>query len=244
MVKKSLLWIYHATLWLAGILVIIVLGVSLAIQFVLLPNVDRYKDKIAAYASQASKQKVVIGGIKADWQGINPHLLLTNIDIFDTDNRPALQLKNTDVLLSWFSLGKLEPHLAELNIHAPELTIRRIASGEVFIAGISMSGASKPDLLNWLLRQTKLSVLDAKVVWLDEMRGAPKLSLDHLNLEVSSPPWRSLINNHHFSLSTQPSVGTNNPIKMSGSIYGNDVSQPNQWHGSMSFALKDANLTV
>jgi uncharacterized protein (TIGR02099 family) len=244
MVKKSLFWIYRASLWLIGIFMVIVLCSALAVQFLLLPNIDGYKDKIATFASQVSHQKVIIGHIKADWQGINPHLSVSNIDIYDAENRPALQLKNTDVLISWLSLGKLEPHLAELKIHAPELTVRRITSGEIFVAGMSMSGASKPDLPNWLLRQTKLAVLDAKVVWLDEMRGAPNLSLDHLNLEVSSPPWRSLMNNHQFTLSAQPSTSTNNPITLIGSVYGKDVSQLNQWRGKLSVSLKNADITA
>ena len=97
MVKKSLLWIYRFLFWLISIIVVLVLITVLAIQFLMLPNIDQYKDKIAAFASQAAKQKVVIGNIKAGWQGINPHLSLSNIDIFDAQNRPALQLKNTEV---------------------------------------------------------------------------------------------------------------------------------------------------
>lgn len=244
MVKKSLLWVYRTVLSLVSIIVIIVLITALAIQFLVLPNIEQYKDKIAAFASQAAKQKVVIGTIKADWQGINPHLSLTNIDIFDAQNRPALQLKNTDLTLSWLSIPLLEPHLAKLIIRAPELTIRRITSGEIFVAGTSMQGESKPDLPNWLLRQSKLEVLDAKVIWLDEMRGAPALSLNKLNLEMSSPTLESLIKKHNFTLSALPSIGTNNPISFSGKIYGNDVSHIEQWRGSISLYLKNANIAA
>ena len=244
MVKKSLLWIYRFLFWLISIIVVLVLITVLAIQFLVLPNIDQYKDKIAAFASQAAKQKVVIGNIKAGWQGINPHLSLSNIDIFDAQNRPALQLKNTEVSLSWLSIPMLEPHLAELAIRTPELTIRRVISGEIFVGGISMSGASKPDLPNWLLRQTKLEILDAKVVWLDEIRGAPSLSLDKLNIEIFSPPWKSLIKGHRITLSALPSVGTNNPITISGNLYGSDVSHIEEWKGNLTFELKNANIAA
>ncbi len=240
MVKKSLLKLYSATLLLVGVLIFIMLVTAAVIQFWLFPNIDSFKEKITNFASQASNQKIVIGSIKADWQGINPHLSLSNIDIFDAENRPALQLKNTNILLSWLSIPMLEPHLAELKIQAPELTIRRMTNGEVFVGGISMSGSSKPDLPNWLLRQTKLTILNAKVVWLDEMRGAPSLSLDHLNLEVFSPPWRSLIKNHSLTLSATPSTGTHHPINITASIYGNDVSLIEQWHGNATVSLKNA----
>ena len=79
MVKKSLLLVYRLAFWLTGIIIVIVLLTALAVQFLLFPNIDQYKEKIATFASNASKQRVVIGNIKADWQGINPHLSLLNI---------------------------------------------------------------------------------------------------------------------------------------------------------------------
>ena len=126
MVKKSLLLVYRITFWLISIIISIAILAALAVQFLVFPNIDLYKEKIAAFASEASKQKVIIGNIKANWQGINPHLSLSNIDIYDAQNRPALQLKNTDLTLSWLSIPLFEPHLSELIIHTPELTIRRI----------------------------------------------------------------------------------------------------------------------
>ena len=244
MVKKSLLLVYRIAFWLISIVVTIVLLAALAIQFLVFPNIDQYKVKIAAFTTNASKQKVTIGSIQAGWQGVNPHLTISNIDIYDAQNRPALQLKNTKVVLSWLSIPLFEPHLAELVVHSPELTIRRVASGEVFVAGISMNGTSKPDLPNWLLRQNHLEVMNAKVVWLDEMRGAPALSLDKLNLQIVSPPWKSLLKNHRITLSALPSIGTNNPITVNGNLYGNDVSRIAQWHGNITTQLKNANIAA
>ena len=155
MVKKSLLWICRAALWCIAIVASITLVTALVVQFVLMPNINQYKDTIANFVNQTSPQKIVIGNIKANWQGINPHFSLSNIDIFDAQNRPALQLKNTELSLSWLSIPLLEPHLDQILINSPELTIRRISSGETFVAGISISGASRPELPNWLLRQTK-----------------------------------------------------------------------------------------
>jgi uncharacterized protein YhdP len=140
MVKKSLLWVYRTAFWLIGIVIVIFMIAALAIQFFVFPNINQYKDKIAAYATFAANQKVVIGNIKADWQGINPHLSLSNIDLYDTQNRPALQLKDTDVSFSWLSIPLLEPHLANFTIRSPELTIRRNLNGDIFVAGVSMQG--------------------------------------------------------------------------------------------------------
>ncbi|MEO6118003.1 MAG: YhdP family protein, partial [Methylotenera sp.] len=134
--------------------------------------------------------------------------------------------------------------------------VRRVASGEIFVAGISMSGESKPDLSNWLLRQSKVAVMNAKVIWLDEMlktsalnsateaESTPALTLDKLNLEIYSPPWKSLIKYHHITLDTIPSVGTYHPISISGNVYGNDVSQADEWRGDLTLQVKNANIAA
>lgn len=244
MVKKSLLWVYRTTFWLIGIVIVIFLVAAVAIQFFVFPNINQYKDQVAAYATIAANQKVVIGNIKAGWQGINPHISLANINLYDAQNRPALQLKDADVSFSWLSIPLLEPHLANFSIHSPELIIRRNSNGDIFVAGISMQGQSKPDLPNWLLRQSKFEVLNAKIVWIDEMRSAPALSLEKLNLQVVSPPWKSFIKNHRVTLSAISSAGSNEPILINANLYGNDISHLAQWHGSVEAKLKNANVVA
>ncbi|MDD2832551.1 MAG: YhdP family protein [Methylotenera sp.] len=244
MVKKSLFWLYKTILWLLGLLVSIIVVTALAIHFWLMPNIDRYKDDVAKFASQLANQKIVIGNIKADWQGINPHLSLDNVDIFDAQDRIALQLSNIETAFSWLSIPMLEPHLAEITVHAPALTIRRNADGEIFIAGISTRGNAEPQLANWLLRQSRLGVTNAKVTWIDELRNAPELSLTQLNIEIFSPPWKSLIRNHSFIITTIPSVGTAEPIRFAGSFYGKDVSKTEEWRGKANLQLKNADLAA
>ena len=244
MVKKSLQWIYRSILWLMGISLIIGLIIAASIQFFLLPNIDQYKNTIAAYATKAAQQKVSIGGITAKWKGIHPQLSLLNVVFYDVQNRPALQLSNTQVTLSWLSIPMLEPHLAELTLNAPALIIRRNIMGEIFIAGIDINGASKPALPNWLLRQTKVAVTNANVVWLDEMRHAPALKLSQLNLEIISPPWKSLVKNHRIQFSALPSIGTKNPILINADVYGKDISRINEWHGNFTMQLKNTDIAA
>ncbi len=244
MLKKSVLWLCRSVLWLTGVMLTIMLIAALTIHFWVMPNIGQYKHDIASFATKAAKQKVAIGDIKASWRGVNPHLSISNIDIFDAENRLALQLKNTDVSLSWLSIPMLEPRLDTLVIQSPELTIRRIASGEIFVAGISMSGESKPDLPNWLLRQNAVEINQAKIMWLDEKRNAPVLSLGSFNLQLHSPLWRGLVKNHSFKMSAIPSVGTLNPILADGNFYGDDISKTQEWDGYINLNLKNTNLAA
>ena len=242
MVKKSLLLVYRLAFWLISSIAVILIAAALCIEFWLFPNIHLYKNDIAQFASRLAQQKIVIGQIQVGWKGVNPHFVVSDIDLYDAQNRPALQLKNTDLSLSWLSLPLLEPRLANFSLHDPELTIRRNAQGEVFVAGISMQGPAKPELANWLLRQSAFNVSDAKVIWIDELRGAPALSLDKLNLSVQSPPWKRLLKSHQINLSALPSSGTSSPIQLQARLYGSDVSQLANWHGQLELNIKNVDL--
>ncbi len=244
MVTKTLRLFYRVILKLITFVVVVMVLAALVIQFYVFPNIDRYKNDIAKLASEATQQKVEIGHIEAGWQKLNPRLMIANIDIYDAQNRPALQLKKTDVTFSWLSIPLLEPHLANLVIREPELTIRLSPNGAIYIAGISMEGQSKPDLPNWLLRQSQFQIKNAKVIWQDDMRNAPPLSLNQLNLQLHSPPWASLLKNHRISLTATPSIGTSNPIHIQADVYGNDVSQLKEWRGTLEASLKDADMAA
>lgn len=240
MVKKTLLSLYRAVFWVLGIGLALMAFIALGIQFIIFPNINQYKDDIATEISKATQHKVAIGEIKVDWKKFDPRLSLSNITLFDAENRPALQLNDTEILVSWLSIPKMEPHLAELRIVKPELTIRRLKNGEILVAGMSMQGESKPDIANWLLRQSKTKIKDAKVTWLDEMRDAPPLSLNDLDIELLSPPWKSIIKHHRLSVEATPSVGTKTPITLLAEFYGNDITKLKNWHGNVNLHLKNA----
>ena len=225
-VVKVLLWVIALLL---GLLII----AALVIEFFIFPNINQYKNDIAEQASLIAKQKVSIGQIQAGWRGLNPNIMMENIILFDAENRPALALNQAEAALSWLSIPMLEPHFAAIDIKAPSLNIRRTINSEIFVAGISLSGPSKPALSNWLLRQNAIHITDANIVWLDELRSAPPLSLNKLNISLITPAWKKILKNHQLNISATPSVGTLHPITLQANLYGNDISQLQQWHGTV-----------
>ncbi|OAM52795.1 TIGR02099 family protein [Methylovorus sp. MM2] len=244
MVKKSLLWFYRATLvtlW----TIIIVLAISvLSLRYLILPNIDQYKDQIAHEASIAAGQKVTIGNIDASWDGLNPHFSLLDVQLYDTQDRPALSLSHIEASLSWLSIPLLEPRLSSITVHKPELTIRRETDGTIFIAGIAMGGPSRPEFPNWLLRQSQIDVLSATILWQDDMRKAPPLTLNDLNLQIISPAWKGLIGNHRFGLRATPSAGSSYPIDIRGNVYGKDVSDLDDWRGTIYAKAEGTNIAA
>ena len=238
--KKLTRWVLYAVTLLFIIFVLAVL----AVRFIVFPNIDEYKDDIAAYASKNVGQKITIGNILTSWDGLSPHIGFKSIDIFDAENRSALHLNNVEANISWLSLPLLQPRLAKLVVHQPELTIRRKTNGDIYLAGINLAGAAKPDFPNWLLSQAEVTIKNAQVTWLDDLRQAPPLSLKQLNLTLSNPTWKSMFGQHQFELTALPSIGTSQLIEANGRFVGRDVSKIKAWHGDLFLQLKQADLAV
>lgn len=238
--KKLSRWVLYVFLLLLFIFVL----AALAVRFVVFPNIDQYKDDIASFASKKLGQKITVGDIETGWDGISPHFSLKNIDLFDAENRSAFHLNNAEANISWLSIPLLHPHLSNLVINQPEITIRRNTDGNIYLAGINLSGPSKPEFANWLLSQREVSIKNAQVVWLDDLHKAPPLSLKQLNLTLSNPTWRGLFGQHQLELTALPSVGTNQAITASGRFVGRDISKLNTWHGTLSAQLKQTDLAV
>ncbi|MEQ1598072.1 MAG: YhdP family protein [Methylotenera sp.] len=238
--KKLYRWLLYALLAILGIIVL----VALIVRFVIFPNIDQYKNDIAAFASKTAGQKITIGDITPSWDGFSPHIGLKNVDVFDAENRSALHLNDVQAKISWLSLPLLEPRLSRLTVNQPELTIRRKADGDIYLAGINLAGKSQPEFPNWLLSQSKVRIKNAQVIWLDDMRQAPPLSLKQLNLTLLNPAWKTLFGQHTFSISALPSIGTSHFIEANGRFVGRDVGKINTWHGDLSLQLKQADLAV
>lgn len=240
LIKKLYRWLFYILLAIIAILAI----AALAIRFILFPNIDAYKDDFAAYATQRLGQKITIGEIITSWDGVSPHFSLKNIEMFDAENRSAFHLNDAEANISWLSIPLLHPHLSKVTVHKPALTIRREANGKIFLAGIDMAGPSKPDFANWLLSQREIKIKNAEVLWLDDLRKAPPLSLKNLNLRLKNPSFNSLFGQHKFELSALANTGTELPVIANGRFVGSDVSKIDKWHGELYAEVNQADLTV
>lgn len=233
MVKKSLIWTYRAALSALWLMIIVLTLSILTLRYFILPNIADYKDRIAQEISEVAGQKITIGNIEASWNGMNPHLSLRQVAIYDEKDRMALTLHEVETSLSWLSIPLLEPKLATLVIQGPALSIRRETDGTFLVAGIRMGGESKPGLSNWVLRQSRIDIVDATVLWQDDMRKAPALVLNDLQLTIESPVWERLVDRHRFALKATPSTGSSHPIDLRGNLYGSDTANLKEWHGTI-----------
>ncbi|HEV7394326.1 MAG TPA: TIGR02099 family protein, partial [Burkholderiales bacterium] len=137
-VRKSSSWTSRALAWSAVAVALACAFVVLSLRYWVLPNIESYREDIAAAVSRAAKVRITIGKISADWEGIRPHLVLEDIHVFDRAGRPALGLQRVESTVAWRSFAALNLHFHSLDIYQPALDVRRDAKGVVSIAGIEL----------------------------------------------------------------------------------------------------------
>jgi len=59
---------------------------SLAFQFYIKPNLNNYKSKIEALASQSTGQTIKINSLEGRWDFINPEIALNEVLFYDNQN--------------------------------------------------------------------------------------------------------------------------------------------------------------
>ena len=180
---KRLLRAIEVLAW-AGFFVLA--AVVLAVRFWVLPDIERYREEIVAAMSRGIGLPVRVGAIQAGWLGMRPHIALTDVRIYDAQGREALVLPSIENVVAWRSLARGELRLHSVAIDGPRLSVRRDAAGDLYVAGlrIGRQGDGGGGFGAWLLAQEEIAIRGAEVEWRDELRGAPPLVFQGVELRV------------------------------------------------------------
>jgi len=214
--------------------------VFLTLRYAVLPHIEDYRGDIERMLSASINLPVTIASIDSQWQGLRPNLALHGFEVRDRLGRPALVLDNVEAELSWTSLLHFSLRLHRLEIVAPALTIRRDAQGLIFIAGLQLNAQTpedQNDFSDWLLAQHRVVVRDASIVWRDELRGAPPLSLQRLNFHLQNNGSR-----HRFGLTADPPRALAARLDLRGDFKGRDLDALEAWKGEAYAELDYADL--
>lgn len=239
-IKKTLRWIIYCSLTVLAIVVI----AAATIRLVIFPNINDYKNDVAATITKKIGLRTTVGHIVTGWDGFSPKILIREINIYDTDNQPALHLENVNGTFSWLSIPMLSPHLSHISVSNPTLSVKRTKTGAIYIAGIAMAGEGEPDFANWLLSQANIDIYSAAIIWHDELRQAPALSLNAVDFNLHNPAWRKIFGQHLFSIHALPSTGTQYPIVLNGHFFGRDITKIDAWRGEVNLNAKSIDLTA
>lgn len=191
--------------WLFCAGLIVLFAVLLTAARLALPYAERYQDEIALWLSNATGQPIVVGSVAAEWHGLGPRLLLSNVDFIDEGARaPLIRLAAVAVDLDLpASLRHGAPRIDRLVIKGVRLTVERDPDGAMTIAGQGLPGMnvaaqerveSNP-LLRWMLTQGRLAIESAEITWIDHAAMDPGgLVFSGVNLELRNTPARHQVN--------------------------------------------------
>lgn len=240
-IRSSGLWIYRVLTWAivtAGFLFAVTI---LALRHWILPDIASYREDIAQTLSRGAQQQISIGGISANWDGLRPQLALDRVVVHDAAGRPALELPRIDATLSWFSLVRMQVSFHALDIHRPVLTVRRDNSGAITVAGIAMdSGGGGGGFSKWVLSQRDIEIHDARLIWNDELRSAPVLELDKLQLRILNRGQR-----HQMGLRAVPPALLASPLDVRADLRGEDFrSLSNTLNGRLFMQLDHVDIAA
>lgn len=235
--RISSLTLYRLVTWTVLVAGLAFAGLVLGLRYWLLPNIDQYRDNIAHAITQAINQRITIGKVSGNWDGMRPELVLENVTLFDPAGRPALEFSRVENTLSWLSLAALEPIFHSIEIHRPALDIRRDARGVIAVAGIELKDEQGGGFADWLLRQRELVVRQAAVSWHDEQRGAPPLQLQQVELLI-----RNRGNRHRFGLQAVPPQRLAGPLELRGDLTGKTMAALANWRGKLFVRVDNVDI--
>src|SRR6202521_4132159 len=207
--------------------VVLVGAAIVGLRYGLLPNIDDYRPFIEAQISQRVGNRVAIGHIAAQWDGLRPRLELRSLKVFDARNLAALELLAVDATIAWRSLLLGSLRFSSINIVQPALEVRRDKSGQLFIAGVPVESETPGGgLSNWVLDQRDIFIGGAVLSWEDQRRDAPPLVLDGVSLHLQNRGSR-----HRFGLVATPPAQLAGRIDIRGDLHGSGSSALAQWTG-------------
>ncbi|HZF22732.1 MAG TPA: YhdP family protein [Burkholderiales bacterium] len=237
--KHGSLWTYRLATYAVLAAGIVFVALVIGLRYVVLPNINDYREAIAQAVSRAAGQRVSIGAITGSWQGYQPELSFQDVRVFDTRDQQALSLGRVEAVLSWLSLLDAEVRFESLEIVEPELEVRRDAAGELWLAGIAVerSQGRGGGFADWLLTQRQVLVRSAQIVWRDETRAAPDLRLTSVNIRLDSDG-----ESHRFGLNASPPAEVASQIVARGELWGRSAHDLQAWRGRLYLEFGYADL--
>jgi uncharacterized protein (TIGR02099 family) len=217
--------------WLVAVASCLALLAWLALQWAILPHVDRWRPQIEAKTSQALGTPVRIAGIEVESGAFGALLTLRDVALLDAQQRPALQLPHVEASISLrsmlASIVHRELRLAKLQIDGAALDVRRDTAGRLLVAGIVFDDARSDgaaDAIDAFLRISEFALRGGSLRWTDEMHGAPPLELGAVDIVL-----RNALRSHKLQLDATPPPELGDRFELRGSFTQALLARPGDW---------------
>ncbi len=230
------------TRWVLLLLAVISAGALLLLRYLVLPDIERYHTEIVAASSRALGRTVEIGRIEADWNGLRPRLLLSDVKVLDARGQVAVELPRLRNTVAWSTLIAGELRFNSLELASPGLMVRRNTQGQILIAGITADAQanvnSEANASDWWLRHSNIIVHSGHIIWQDDMQEKPPLEFKDVELRIFNRGER-----HRFALNTRVATQQTSRIDLRGDLYGESFTNLHEWQGELFAQLEDVDVT-
>ncbi|MEO8123803.1 MAG: YhdP family protein [Burkholderiales bacterium] len=221
----------RAVAWLCAAVFCLVLLAWLAMQWAILPHIERWRPLIEAKTSQALGAPVRIGAIDVQSGGFGAVLELHDVALLNAQLQPALQLPRVVASISLrsmlASIAYRELRLAQLRIDGAQLDVRRDAAGRLLVAGIVFDSAQTDgavDAADAFFRIREFAIHGGSLRWTDEQRGAPPLELNNVNIVL-----RNTLRTHKLQLDATPPPAWGDRFTLRGEFTQALLARPADW---------------
>lgn len=196
-----------------GLVLLVTLGVGLWVRFVVLRDIDSYRQQVQVIFHDQTNLVLDIKQIQSNQLGVLPELDFHGVNLLDQQGHVVLHLDYLEAQVSLWGLLKGELNFDHLRIDQPRLAIRRDSAGNWYVSGLPVFQRSNipSPFMAWLLQQSKIEIQHAVLEWQDAGHEALVFHEGHLLFEHR---WDG---QYVFSANLLP------PVEAGGGIYVDGV---------------------
>ncbi len=176
------------SLWYVVVTALVVAAIGLSLARNLLPMAENYKPNIEAWASQVLGQELQINSLSADWQGLEPQLVLEGVNL-QSEQQTLIHFGKVRIGLDLVaSIRQWLPVPGSLVVEQAKLSVVRDNQGKISVVGVSggKGGAAREQdiLATWLFSQDLLQIKNSQLVWHDQLNHRQPWQFSDINLHL------------------------------------------------------------
>jgi len=223
-----------SALWLSLATLIIVIGLLFSVARLVLPELGKYHDEVAAWVGDALGQPLKIGGLAASWHGLGPSVDLRDVTVLDAAGRQAvLQCASARIDINlWESLRRWQFEPGQLTVSGLHLVVVRRADGGIGVMGLAAAAkqtagdiSSGDALEQWLQHQQRLAIKDSSLEWRDLSPKGQTLQFTAVNLQL-----RNQEDRHRLDGTVDLPASLGKELRVAADLRG-DLFSPQSWLG-------------
>ena len=223
-----------SALWLSLATLIIGVALLFSVARLLLPEVGKYHDEVAAWVGDVLGQPVKIGALAAGWHGLGPSVDLRDVTVLDAAGRQTvLQCASARIDINlWESLRRWQFEPGQLTVRGLHLVVVRRTDGGIGVMGLAampkQAAGDIPSggaLEQWLQHQERLAIKDSSLEWRDLRPQGQTLQFTAVNLQL-----RNQEDRHRLDGTVDLPSSLGKELRVAADVRG-DLFSPQSWLG-------------